>query len=152
MGARMKRCRIEAGSRVTLHFSLRLEQDRRLVDSTADGGPMALVIGQGDLIEGLEQRLLGLQPGDKRRFEIPCAEAYGPARTDQVHILPRAQFPSTVTPEPGLVVGFETPGGDEVPGVIRQVSEQEVEVDFCHPLAGHDLIFEVEILAVEPPA
>ena len=148
----MKRHRVEAGSRVTLHFSLRLKQDRRLVDATEDGEPMALLIGAGDLIEGLERRLLGLQPGDKRRFEIPYAEAYGPASTDQRHGLPRAQFPPTVTPEPGLVMGFETPAGDEVPGVIREVSEHEVVVDFCHPLAGHDLIFEVEILAVEPPA
>jgi FKBP-type peptidyl-prolyl cis-trans isomerase SlpA len=148
----MTRCRVEAGSRVTLHFSLRLAQDRRLVDATEDGEPMTLVIGEGALVEGLERRLLGLRPGDKRRFEIPCAEAYGPARTDQVHTLPRAQFPPSVTPEPGLVVGFETPAGDEVPGVIRRVNGDEIEVDFCHPLAGHDVIFEVEILAVKPPA
>lgn len=139
---------IQSGARVTLHFRLALLKDGREVDSTYGGEPLTITLGQGDLIEGLENHLLGLQAGDARRFEIPCAQAFGQPEPDNIHTLPRDQFPGHISPEPGLVVGFQIPGGEEVPGVIRQVTDQGVEVDFSHPLAGHDLLFEVEILAI----
>jgi FKBP-type peptidyl-prolyl cis-trans isomerase SlpA len=135
---------------VTLHYTLSLVSGK-IAETTRDGPPATLVIGQGDLLPAFECRLLGLEPGDQRRFEIPCLEVYGPAETDNIHVLPRGEFPPGMKLEPGLVVSFETPSGAEAPGVVREVTETEVRVDFAHPLAGHDLVFEVEILDVRPP-
>jgi FKBP-type peptidyl-prolyl cis-trans isomerase SlpA len=141
---------ITQGSEVTLHYTLSLATGK-LAETTRESGPATLVAGSGELLPAFECRLIGLSAGDKRRFEIKCLEAYGPAETDNVHVLARSEFPPDMKLEPGLVISFETPAGDEAPGVVREVSASEVTVDFAHPLAGHDLVFEVEILAVKPP-
>lgn len=135
-------------SRVRLHFRLQLA-DGTEVDASAGAEPVSVTLGQGELIEGLERRLLGLRPGDRQRFEIPALEAYGPIEEGTLSSLPRSDFPPEVEPVPGAVIAFATPQGEEVPGTVVAVSETDVLVDFSHPLAGHDLVFEVEILSVE---
>ncbi len=143
--------KIEHGSRVTLHYTLRLAQENRIADATRKDEPLTLMLGAGDMIEGLEKRLLGLCAGDRRRFEVPCLEAYGPVEEGAVRTLARADFPADMELEPGQVIGFEVPNGEEIPGTVVEVGLDEVLVDFSHPLAGHDLIFEVEIVDVESP-
>jgi FKBP-type peptidyl-prolyl cis-trans isomerase 2 len=143
---------IESGSRVTMHFTLRLVQDNYLVDSTRDDQEaFAFTVGSGEIIPGLEQRLLGMEAGQQATFEVPAMEAYGPAPLDPENVqnIPRSEFPADMELEPGQVIGFTTPEGEEVPGIIMGFTDEIVTVDFTHPLAGHDLIFEVEILAVE---
>ena len=140
---------IEAGSRVTLQYSLSLA-DGTVVDSTHAGEPATYTVGNGELIGFLEQRLLGLKAGEHRHFEISAAESQLPDIAEAVHSLSRSDFPADMALAPGQVLGFETPNGQEVPGQILSVSETEVRVDFSHPLAGRDLIFDVEIVAVEP--
>ncbi|MHB8455665.1 MAG: FKBP-type peptidyl-prolyl cis-trans isomerase [Acidiferrobacterales bacterium] len=139
---------IAPGSRVALHFSLHLRGET-LVDESRGGDPLVVTIGQGDLDTGLEQRLLGLQAGDRRHFEIAAGEAYGPRLGDNIHNLRRDGFPKDMDIKPGMVVGFELPSGEEVPGTVITAGETEVVIDFSHPLAGHDLVFDVEILSVE---
>ncbi len=137
------------GCRVTLNFSLLL-RNGTLVDHTGDGEPLTITIGKGELVAGLEQRLLGLCPGDKRHFEIPAADGYGPRLEENIQVVPREHFPPDLVAEPGAIIGFTLPTGEEVPGRIMTIDDAEVTVDFSHPLAGHDLVLDVEILAVEP--
>ncbi|MHB8428408.1 MAG: FKBP-type peptidyl-prolyl cis-trans isomerase [Acidiferrobacterales bacterium] len=144
----MTACAVAEGCRVTLDFRLLL-RDGTLVDCSSDGEPLTIIIGGGDLVAGLEQRLLGLHSGDKRRFEIPAADAYGSRLEDNIHVLPRAHFLPGMGIVPGSVVEFTLPTGEEILGRIMTVEDAEVVVDFSHPLAGHDLVLDVEILAVE---
>lgn len=139
---------IQNGSRVRLHFSLRLKDNGRLVESTESDEPMTLVLGRGELVEGLERCLLGLHAGDRQRFEIPYQQAYGAPSEDNLHTLALSEFDAPEALKAGMVMGFSTPDGVEIPGVIREIQGESVVVDFSHPLAGHDLIFEVEIVAV----
>jgi FKBP-type peptidyl-prolyl cis-trans isomerase SlpA len=141
---------ITQGSEVTLHYALSLAGGKP-VETSRDSEPVALVVGAGDFLPAFEERLIGLRAGDQRRFEIPCTEAYGEAASEDIHVLPRSDFSPDMKLESGLVVAFETPSGAEVPGIVTDVSDHEVSVNFTHPLAGHDLVFEVEILAVKPP-
>lgn len=138
------------GSEVTLHYTLSLA-DGKPVETSRTSEPATLVVGAGDFLSAFEQRLIGLHTGDQRRFEIPCTETYGEHAGEDIHVLPRDDFPPDMKLEPGLVIAFETPSGAEAPGVVTEVAEHEVSVNFTHPLAGHDLVFEVEILAVNPP-
>lgn len=143
--------RIEPGSRVRLQFSLRLE-DGTEVDGTGEGEPMEFVLGDGSMAAGLEMALLGMQSGDHETVVIgPDLSGFGSRSDDAVQDLPRSDFPDDMDLEPGLIVAFETPTGDEVPGAIRAVNEQTVTVDLNHPLAGHELTFEVEIQDVQRP-
>jgi FKBP-type peptidyl-prolyl cis-trans isomerase SlpA len=142
---------VEIGSTVTLHYTLSLAATGRVVETTRDRDPPRLVIGESDLLPAFERCLLGLDTGDVRRLEIASRDAYGEDDVADMQVMPRSDFPPDMKLEPGMVVGFSLPSGEEVPGTLVEVSEHEVQVDFSHPLAGHDLVFDVEILDVEPP-
>lgn len=140
------------GARVLLHFRLSLK-DGTEVETTIGSEPLSLTVGGGEFAEGLEQLLLGLKAGDCEAFQIGAWQAvFGDYDWDRVQTLDRNLFPEDMALEPGLVIGFTTPTGDEVPGVVQEVGDDQVTVDFNHPLAGRDCIYEVELLEVEPAA
>ncbi len=141
---------VTEGCLVTLQFVLQLG-DGTLVDRSDESEPLTLTVGRGNLAAGLERCLIGLHAGDKRHFEVAASDAYGPRLAENVRILPRSHFPAEMALEPGTVIGFTLPTGEEVPGRIMATEDADVAVDFSHPLAGHDLVFDVEIISVEPP-
>ncbi len=137
-------------SRVCMHYTLRLENGFE-VDAAQGDEMLEFQLGDGTLLPGLEQLLLGLSAGDECRFGVPPEQAFGARDEAAVQRMERAQFGDMVLEE-GLVIGFNTPTGDELPGTIRAIDGDTVEVDFNHPLAGHHLDFEVSILSVEEGA
>ena len=134
---------------MTLHFSLLLDSGEE-IDTTRRGRPATLQIGDGNLLPGFEQALIGMQAGDDAQLRIEAVDAFGAHREENVQLLPRSQFKTDLVPEPGLIVSFAGPGG-ELPGVVRRVMESQVEVDFNHPLAGRTIVFDVSILEVSDP-
>ena len=138
---------ISPGSRVTLHFTLALENGRE-VDSSRDGEAMVFTVGDGTLVAGLETFLLGLGSGEGQSFRIAPEQGFGYPDPANVHDLPRDDFPLEIPLEPGLVLSFAAPSGEEIPGTVLALDEARVQVDFNHPLAGHTLQFDVEVIAV----
>ncbi len=123
--------------------------DGQLVESADRDDPLQFVIGDQTLVDGLEQRLLGLNPGVRACFNIPAQEfVFGVHDDDKVITIARKEFSADVKLENGHVMTFDLPSGEEVLGTIRGVGDDNVEVDFNHPLVGRDFIFEVEILDV----
>ncbi len=139
--------RIEHGCTVSFHFTLSLTDGTR-IDGTELEQPWQVVIGRGDLVPGLERCLIGLAVGERGQFVVPAADGFGEADENAREILDRAQFPTDVDLIPGMAFGFTMPDGSEVMGRIVAVTEGGAEVDFTHPLAGHDLVFDVEIVAI----
>lgn len=140
--------RIGEGTEVTLHFSILLP-DGDEVDSTRRGKPATFVVGDGNLLPGFEAALFGMTAGDDGQLPIPAAEAFGVRVEGNVQRLPRSRFPEPDSLEEGLIVSFAAPDG-ELPGVVCRLWDETVEVDFNHPLAGRDLVFDVSILKVRP--
>jgi FKBP-type peptidyl-prolyl cis-trans isomerase SlpA len=149
MSADIEALTIGPGSEVVMHFTLSLA-DGTVADSTREGEPLRFVMGDGTLIEGLELVLYGLKQGDRQCLSIEPRDAFGFPDEDNIHTMPRSEFPDDMQLEPGVIIGFTTPSGEEVPGAIQEVKGDEVVVDFNHPLAGHEVIFDVEILEVKP--
>lgn len=139
---------IGTDTRITLHFTLRLANGD-IVDSTREAKPATFVFGDGSLLPGFEQALLGLRAGDRRAVLLQPADAFGDHNPGNVQKMLRSQFPAGTELERGLMLSFADKQG-ELPGVIIGIDGDWVSVDFNHPLAGRDLGFEVEILAVEP--
>lgn len=139
---------IQENSKVTLHFALRLE-DGQVVDSTFEREPATLSIGDGNLPEGFEKHILGLSEGDKRTVRVSPEDAFGQLNPANVQNFKKEQFAQTGELEPGMVVSFQDASGSELPGVISEIGDEQVTVDFNHPLAGKTLDFEVEIVGVE---
>ena len=140
---------IGAGSTVTLHLTLALE-DGRIAESTFGDEPHTFTLGDGSLLPGLELALYGLCPGDTQHLVLHPAQAYGLRDPAKRHHLPRTAFAGDITLEPGLIIGFTDSGGEEIAGTVLSVTDTAVEVDFNHPLAGHAITFEVEIIDVFP--
>ncbi|HLD14201.1 MAG TPA: FKBP-type peptidyl-prolyl cis-trans isomerase [Burkholderiales bacterium] len=139
---------IGKGSRVRLHYTLSLA-DGHIVETTRTTSPATHAMGSGEWLMVLEERLLGMRAGQSRRFEIAAAEIVMPPAPEP-QVMSRDEFPPELKLESGQVIGFSLPSGEEIPGTILEVSEYEVTVDFTHPLAGRDLVWEVEILDVIP--
>ena len=143
------RRRIQPGDRVRLHFALYLEGGEE-IDTTRRGDPVMLTLGDGSLLPGFEAVLLDLQAGDDVQILLEAEDAFGPHRQDNVQTLRRDRFGADLALEEGLMISFAGPGG-ELPGVVRKVMEEHVEVDFNHPLAGRRIMFDASIIDVRAP-
>ena len=144
--------KIQMGSRISLHFAL-LMPSREEIDTTRRGKPAELTLGDGNLLPGFETALVGLSAGDDAQLIVPAEQAFGERVEANVRLLAKtlfADFTSEEPLEPGLVVSFQAPDG-ELPGVVKAVYEDTVQVDFNHPLSGSDITFDVSILSVESP-
>ncbi|RDH82045.1 MAG: peptidylprolyl isomerase [endosymbiont of Escarpia spicata] len=144
------RAEIIPGSGVTMHFSLTLPDGTEAI-STYDDEPLTFNMGDGNMIPGLELALYGLRPGMEQTLMLTADQAFGTRDEEKVHPVPREDFPQEMVLEPGQVVAFNTPAGDELAGIILTLEETRVVVDFNHPLAGREVSFRVSILDVQPP-
>lgn len=136
---------IGPGKSVTMHFAIKLE-DGQVVDTNFSGKPATFKFGDGNVPEGFEQALVGLKPGDHVELTIAPERGFGMPNPNNMQTLPRSQF-QDIDLEPGLVVSFSETGG-EVPGVVVEFNDDNVVVDFNHPLAGKNLLFEVQVISV----
>lgn len=137
---------ITAQSRVTLHFELSLE-DGQIIDSNFSKTPASFVFGDGNLLPTFEEVLLGMKVGDEETFILPPEKAFGAHNESNIQRMPRSQFAMDL--EEGMVVSFADMSKNELPGVIADIGEKEVVVDFNHPLAGRSLTFRAHIVAIE---
>ncbi len=144
----MSEQQIGPGKQVTLHFALKLAEGAT-VDSTFDKDPVRLIVGDGNLPAGFETPLLGLSAGAKEVFDVEPEHAFGQHNPSNIQKLPRQQFAPELELEPGLMLSFADKANGELPGVVVEFDDEQVTVDFNHPLAGRALKFEVEIIAVE---
>lgn len=143
----MTETRIGQNTEVTLHFALHLENGDT-VDSTFDKAPAVFKVGDGNLLPGFETALFGFKAGDERKLTIAPENAFGQPNPQNVQVMPRSQFDGMELSE-GLLVIFNDAANTELPGVVKAFDDNQVTIDFNHPLAGKTLNFEVKILNVK---
>ncbi len=140
---------VSEGTRVYLNFSVSLE-DGSEVDSNFGGEPVDFVVGDGSLLPGFERLLFGMSAGQRKMFTVAPEEGFGQPNDNNVQYLPRSQFDADSELEIGLVFSFADASGGELPGLIVAFDDDEVTVDFNHPLAGRNILFDVLVHRVEP--
>ncbi len=136
-------------TRVTLHFSLSLENGST-VDSNFEAEPAIFVVGDGNFLPGFEAVLTGLKPGAEEVFSIHPEQGFGQHNPSNTQQFSRKEFDDDLALEPGLMLSFADASKAELPGVVTVVDQEEVTIDFNHPLAGHTISFKVKILDVVP--
>lgn len=142
---------ISPGSRVTMHFSLQLP-DGMLVESSFEDEPVTFVMGDGSLDHGLELALYGLSPDDCQTLTLMPGQAFGRRDEAAVQLVPKSSFPDDMPLKPGQIIGFTGEDGEMLPGAVLEIGPEQVMIDFNHPLAEREIIFEVHVLAVENPS
>jgi len=135
------------GDTVKVHYTGRLH-DGSVFDTSQDREPLEFTLGQGQLIPGFEQAVIGMSVGGKTTIEISPEDGYGPHREDMVESVPLTEFPPHLQPEPGQMLRVSQPNGDSLVVTITSVTEDTVTVDANHPLAGKDLIFDIELMEI----
>lgn len=139
----------QAGNTVLVHYKGTLT-DGLLFDSSEGRDPLSFQLGGGMVIKGFDDGVTGMSIGDKKTIHIPNEEAYGPINEEMVVKFPRTQIPAEIPLEIGGTLNMHQDGNGQVMQVIvREVTEEYVLLDANHPLAGQDLIFELELVDIQ---
>lgn len=135
---------------VTVSYELRTEKDGEVLETAGADSPLEFICGQGQTLEYFELNLLEKKQGDKFDFHIPAAQAYGEVNEDMIVDLPKDIFKEVDAND--MVIGNVLPMmdslGRRLRGKILSIGEEEVRIDFNHPMAGKDLFFKGEVLGV----
>lgn len=139
---------VKQGDTVKVHYTGKLK-DGSVFDTSENREPLEFKIGEGNMIPGFEQAVVGMGIGDKKTAEIPSDQAYGEKREDMIIAVPRENVPGDIQPEVGQQLAIQQQEGQQVPVTVTEVSEEKVVLDANHPLAGKDLVFDIEVVGVK---
>jgi len=139
--------RVKAGDTVHVLYTGRFE-DGTVFDETGDGEPLEFIAGSPELIEGVSQGVIGMEPGEKRTFTLSPEKGYGDRVAELEQRVPRTALPEGVKVGDHLLARV---GEREFQVWVTELGEDEAVVDANHPLAGKTLIFEIEVQCVHPP-
>ncbi len=138
---------VKTGDTVSIHYTGTL-LDGTQFDSSEGRDPLKFEVGSGQIISGLDQALPGMAIGDKKTVNVPCAEAYGPTQPGMRQPVPRDSIPAEIELEVGMQLQMQSSEGQVIPVVVVEVGEDEVQLDANHPLAGQDLVFDIELVSI----
>lgn len=136
------------GDKVKVHYHGRLI-DGTTFDSSQGGQPLEFEVGSGMVIKGFDEGVAGMAIGDKKTISIPAEEAYGPRQEEMVIEFPITNFPPDIKPEVGMTLNMHTENGQELPVVITAINEESITLDANHPLAGQELVFDLELVDIK---
>ncbi len=139
--------KVKTGDTVNVHYHGKLT-DGSTFDSSEGRDPLQFVVGQGQVIKGFDNALVEMEVGDKKTVEIPVDEAYGQPSAENFLEFPKTDFPPDMKPEAGMQLHLSDNQGNEFPVVVKEVKEESVILDGNHPLAGKDLVFEIELVSI----
>jgi peptidylprolyl isomerase len=137
----------KSGDTVQVHYTGRLA-DGREFDSSVGRDPLEFTIGSRSLIPAFEDAVIGLDVGQSETLTIPAVDAYGTRVDEAVQTVERSMIPSEVELAPGKVLQATAPGGQEMMLTVVDLTDDTVTLDANHPLAGEDLTFDIELVAI----
>ena len=139
---------IQNGKKVKIDYTLFVNGE--IFDTSKGTEPLEYIHGSGQIIPGLERSLEGLKPGDEQKVHVGPDDAYGPIHPQAIIQVPREQIQDRNV-EAGMILSAKNDDGQTMQGVVTEVTENSVTVDFNHPLAGKELYFEILIIDVFDP-
>jgi FKBP-type peptidyl-prolyl cis-trans isomerase SlpA len=135
---------IKKGSKVKVHYTGKLANGK-VFDTSVEKDPLEVVVGQSGLIKGFEEGLMGMKEGEKKTIELIPEDAYGQLIEGRTQEVEKSMLPEEIQ------VGMALQANGEVGTMVvtvKEIKEETVVLDANHPLAGKDLIFELEVLEV----
>ena len=138
---------VKQNDTVKVHYTGKLI-DGQIFDSSLEREPLEFTIGDGKLIPGFENAIIDMKLNDKKTVEITKEDAYGDILEELFHQVPKDQLPQDMEPEVGMGLASKGPDGVEHQFRVMEVKEDHIIVDGNHPLAGQDLVFELEVVGI----
>ena len=137
------------GDKVKVHYHGKLRTGETF-DSSQGREPLEFELGSGQVIKGFDEGIKGMQVGDKKTIEISVVDAYGEKQQEMIIEFPKDQFPPDMNPESGMQLMMSNGSGQQFPVTIVDVKDDSVILDANHPLAGQELIFDLELVEITP--
>jgi peptidylprolyl isomerase len=137
----------KTGDTVQVTYTLTLT-DGKQIDTNVGAQPLEVTLGQGQLIPGFENAVIGMKVGEKKTVRVLSADAYGPYSDNLVADVPRAQMPPELNPKVGDTLQMGLPDGSMRLVTVLKVTGTSVTVDMNNPLAGKDLVFDIELVKI----
>jgi FKBP-type peptidyl-prolyl cis-trans isomerase 2 len=137
----------KTGDTVRVHYTGSLT-DGTTFDSSREQEPLQFTVGQSEVIGGFEEAVVGMTPGDSKTVTIPPGEAYGDRNESMVQQVPRSAIPAELELSPGLMLQAQGPNGETMRFSVIEFDDESVTVDGNHPLAGKDLVFDLELVEI----
>ena len=132
---------------VSIHYELKSVDNGEILDSNLQGAPLSFIVGKGQIIPGLEEKIKGLKAGESANIEVAAADAYGVYDENAVQTLPKEQF-AGLELNVGMTLYGQGEHGETVQVIVKSFNDENVEIDFNHPLAGQDLLFAITVAEV----
>ncbi|MDA0176607.1 MULTISPECIES: FKBP-type peptidyl-prolyl cis-trans isomerase [Mesoflavibacter] len=139
--------KVKANDTVKVHYTGKLTNGQ-VFDTSAEREPLQAQLGQGQLIPGFENALIDMAVNEKKTVTIAKAEAYGDVRTELFQKISKEELPKEITPEVGMGLMASRPDGSQQQLRVAEVNEDHIVIDANHPLAGQDLIFDLEVVGI----
>ncbi len=139
---------VKSGDTVKVHYHGRLLTDGSTFDSSEGREPLEFEVGSGMVIKGFDDGVTGMKVGDKKTINIPVDDAYGPVNENMLVEFPKANFPPEMVPEVGMQLNMTSGDGQVIPVTITDIKEDTISLDANHPLAGEDLVFDLELVEI----
>ncbi|MCK4533041.1 peptidylprolyl isomerase [bacterium] len=139
---------VSKGDKVKVEYVGSLE-DGTVFDRSKEGNPLVFSVGSRQIIPGFERAVEGMKLNEEKKVNINVENAYGPRREDLVRDLPKSSLPEDLQVEKGKILRLKTEEGRVVMGKVVDIKEDNLAVDFNHPLAGKNLVFEVKVVGIE---
>jgi peptidylprolyl isomerase len=132
---------------VKVHYTVRLDSDT-VVGSTKNEEPLQFTLGKGQVLPGFEQAVVGMNSGESKTVLVTADQAFGPYLDEMVVVVDRGRLPEGLNPKEGDRIQLQSRSGETMTVSVMGVSESTITIDGNHPLAGKDLIFDIEFLEV----
>lgn len=132
---------------VSIHYELKDVNNGEILDSNINAAPLSFIVGKGQIIPGLEDKIKELKAGDNADIKVAAADAYGIYDDNAVQTLPKEQF-AGLELQVGMTLYGQGEHGETVQVIVKSFNDETVEIDFNHPLAGKDLLFAISIVEV----
>ncbi len=138
---------VTKGNKVSVEYTGSFD-DGTVFDTSQGREPIQFVAGEGHVIKGFDDAVIGMKKGEQKRVTITPQEGYG-ARDEKLRQqVPRSVFPQEMKLEKGMGFSFKTPQGQVIHATITDASQEAVAVDMNHPLAGKNLVFELKVVDI----
>jgi len=138
---------VKSGDTVHIHYTGTLT-DGTVFDSSEGRDPLSFEVGSGQIIPGLDTAMPGMTVGDKKIVEVAAEQAYGQVDPNARQQVPREGIPADIPLDPGAQLQVQTENGQVLPVTVLEVTDEHVTLDANHALAGKDLKFDIELVAI----
>ncbi|MCZ2128448.1 MAG: peptidylprolyl isomerase [Anaerolineales bacterium] len=140
---------VKDGLVVSMEYKLTV--DGQLLDSSDEAGPLQFLAGYGNIVPGLENEMIGMKIGESKTVVVQPADGYGEYEEDAFMDVARADFPSDVEMEDGIELVVTDEEGNQHIAYVGSFDDENIRLDFNHPLAGATLEFSVKVVALREP-